>query len=110
MNRLTFLTFGLVFVLSACSPAAQGTPDPQPVTMPVNSMVSATGVVVPEQEALLSVSAGGVVESVLVEKGDQVSTGQVLVRLEGTEQQAAAGCHWKRWQRTDSQRHYAGSQ
>jgi HlyD family secretion protein len=46
--------------------------------------------VVPEQEALLSVSAGGVVEDVLVEKGDLVSTGQVLVQLEGTEQQAAA--------------------
>jgi multidrug efflux pump subunit AcrA (membrane-fusion protein) len=46
--------------------------------------------VVPEQEALLSVSAGGVVEDVLVEKGDPVSTGQVLVQLEGTEQQAAA--------------------
>ena len=53
-------------------------------------MVSATGEVVPEMEALLSVTAGGVVEDVLVEKGDRVSTGQVLVKLEGSEEQLAA--------------------
>ena len=53
-------------------------------------MVSATGKIVPEQEALLSVSAGGVVEDVLVSKGDDVTAGQVLVQLEGTEQQLAA--------------------
>jgi multidrug resistance efflux pump len=45
---------------------------------------------VPEEEALLSVSAGGVVEEVFVEKGDGVKTGDVLVQLEGTEQQLAA--------------------
>jgi multidrug efflux pump subunit AcrA (membrane-fusion protein) len=90
MNRLGLITFGLVLVMSACSPAVEETPDTQSVTLPVNSLVSATGVVVPEQEALLSVSAGGVVENVLVEKGDQVRTGEVLVRLEGTEQQVAA--------------------
>ena len=53
-------------------------------------MVSATGEVIPKQEALLSVSAGGVVEAVLVNKGDAVRAGEVLVQLEGTEQQAAA--------------------
>jgi HlyD family secretion protein len=53
-------------------------------------MVSATGIVVPEQEALLSVTTGGIVEDVLVAKGDTVSSGQVLVKLEGSEQQSAA--------------------
>ena len=62
----------------------------QPVAAEYIPIVSATGKVVPEQEALLSVSAGGVVEDVLVSKGDNVTAGQVLVRLEGTEQQLAA--------------------
>ncbi|GAG47016.1 unnamed protein product, partial [marine sediment metagenome] len=81
---------GLVLLIAACSPSAQETAAPGPAVLAINPLVSATGVVVPEEEALLSVSAGGVVENVLVEKGDQVSAGQVLVQLEGTEQLAAA--------------------
>jgi multidrug resistance efflux pump len=46
--------------------------------------------VIPEQEALLSVSSGGVVEILLVKKGDRVAAGQVLLQLEGSERQAAA--------------------
>jgi multidrug resistance efflux pump len=49
-------------------------------------MVSASGEIVPEQTARLSVKTGGVVAEVLVEDGDSVDQGQVLVRLEGTEQ------------------------
>lgn len=88
---LLFLsTLGLVLLLAACSSSEQETAAPGPAALAFNPIVSATGVVVPEEEALLSVSAGGVVENVLVEKGDQVSAGQVLVQLEGTEQLAAA--------------------
>jgi len=88
---LLFLsTLGLVLLIAACGPSAQETAAPGPAVLTFSPIVSATGVVVPEEEALLSVSAGGVVESVLVEKGDQVSAGQVLVQLEGTEQLAAA--------------------
>jgi HlyD family secretion protein len=90
LQKITLLAFGLIFILSACSPAAEETEAPEPIAVDFSPIVSATGVVVPEQEALLSVSAGGVVEDVLVEKGDEVTTGQVLVQLEGTEQQAAA--------------------
>jgi len=90
INQFALLAFGLVFILSACRPGAEETAAPEPISPSFSSLVSATGVVVPEQEALLSVSAGGVVEDVLVSKGDQVSAGQVLVQLEGTEQQAAA--------------------
>ena len=85
---LLALTF--IFILSACSTTAEETVTPEPVDVNFTPIVSATGEVVPEQEALLSVSAGGVVENVLVEKGDGVRTGQVLVQLEGTEQQLAA--------------------
>ena len=90
IRKISIVAFGLVLFLSACSPAAEETAAPEPIAASFSSLVSATGVVVPEQEALLSVSAGGVVADVLVEKGDQVSAGQVLVQLEGTEQQAAA--------------------
>jgi len=83
-------TLSLVFVLSACSTAAEETAAPKSVSGSRTPLVSATGKVIPEREATLSVSAGGVVENVLVEKGDQVTAGQVLVQLEGTEQQAAA--------------------
>jgi multidrug efflux pump subunit AcrA (membrane-fusion protein) len=89
-KQLSIVAFGLVLFLSACSPAAEETAPPEPAAPAFRSIVSATGVVVPEQEALLSVSAGGVVEEVLVSKGDEVSVGQLLVQLEGTEQQAAA--------------------
>ena len=90
ITKLTLFIIGLVLFLSACGQGAEENAAPEPAAPAFNKIVSATGVVVPEQEALLSVSAGGVVEDVLVEKGDQVSTGQVLVPLEGTEQQAAA--------------------
>lgn len=89
-KQFTLFAISLVFILSACSPAADETAAPEPADVDLTSVVSATGEVVPEQEALLSVSAGGVVEDVLVEKGDTISAGQVLVLLEGTEQQLAA--------------------
>jgi multidrug efflux pump subunit AcrA (membrane-fusion protein) len=88
--QITLLTCGLIFVLSACSPAEEETATPESIAPAFSPIVSATGVVVPEQEASLSVSAGGVVEDVLVNKGDDVSAGQVLVQMEGSEQQLAA--------------------
>ena len=99
LTRLTFivLALSLTLILAACDslPQLPGAPTeetdaPEPVAVEYKPMVSATGKIVPEQEALLSVSAGGVVEDVLVSKGDDVTAGQVLVQLEGTEQQLAA--------------------
>ncbi len=90
MKRMVILAFSLVIILSACSTGAEETAAPEPIAVNFSQTVSATGEVVPEQEALLSVSAGGVVEDVLINKGDDVSAGQVLVQLEGTEQQVAA--------------------
>lgn len=90
IKQLTIITISLIFILSACSPAAEETATSEPIAPAFSPIVSATGVVVPEQEALLSVSAGGVVEDTLVEKGDEVTAGQVLVQLEGSEQQVAA--------------------
>ena len=90
IKQITLLAFGLIFIASACSSAVEETTVPETVPIDSNPIVSATGKVVPEQEALLSVSASGVVEDVLVDKGDTVSNGQVLVLLEGTEQQIAS--------------------
>jgi len=80
----------LVLILSACSSTTEETTTPKPTEVNRTSMVSATGKIIPEREALLSISAGGVVENVLVEKGDRVTDGQVLVQLEGSEEQLAA--------------------
>jgi multidrug efflux pump subunit AcrA (membrane-fusion protein) len=89
-KQLALIAFIAIFILSACSPAAEETEAPEPIAVSLPPIVSATGEVVPEQEALLSVTAGGVVEDVLVAKGDPISAGQVLVRIEGSEQQLAA--------------------
>lgn len=90
LQKLTLPALCLIFILSACTTSVDGTETPEPVAFDYTPIVSASGIIVPEREALLSVSAGGVVENVLVSKGDQVTVGQVLVHLEGTEQQLAA--------------------
>jgi len=97
MGKLMLFALSLVLILAACDSlpqssgtAAQATDAPESLAVDYIPVVSATGEVVPEQEALLSISAGGVVEEVFVEKGDAVTEGQVLVQLEGTEQQLAA--------------------
>jgi multidrug efflux pump subunit AcrA (membrane-fusion protein) len=86
----TLVALSLIFILSACGSAAEEPVSPEPVAASLPPIVSATGEVVPEQEALLSLTAGGIVEDVLVAKGDTVSSGQVLVKLEPSEQQSAA--------------------
>ncbi len=52
-----------------------------------DSIISATGVVAPEQWATLSMAGQGLVAEVLAAEGEHVTAGQPLVRLEG---QAAA--------------------
>jgi HlyD family secretion protein len=95
--KFLIIGFSLYFLLAACDSLpdlsgafSEATATPEVDVIEFKPIVSATGEVVPEQEALLSVSASGVVEEVLVKKGDAVTAGQVLVKLEGTEQQQAA--------------------
>jgi HlyD family secretion protein len=80
----------VIFFLAACSPASDGTNAPDLVPVDSPAMVNARGVVIPEKESLLSVTVGGIVDQVLVERGDQVDSGQVLVKLAGSEEQLAA--------------------
>jgi len=89
-----FIFIVLVVILGACSPGdSPGVSEEVTSTAPITRLsllVSASAEIVPEQSALLSVKTGGVVAEVLVSEGDSVEAGQVLVRLEGTEQLQAA--------------------
>lgn len=92
IKTILSILLSLGLLLSACSNfSAPPTPTPEPVdegnTQPV---VTATGKVVPAQWSQLSLTVPGVVEAVLVEEGQAVEKGDILVRLEGKEDLAAA--------------------
>jgi len=91
-------TFGLLVLIGALLLAgcqalpgqADATPTPEPVAEDFTPVVSATGKVLPAEWATLSVKAGGVVAEVLVSNEDEVTQGDVLVRLEGAASLQAA--------------------
>lgn len=82
----------LVIVMSSCGAfPGQATPTPQPEPVEeFNPVVSATGVVVPLQWARLSLPGSGIVEELPFKEDEAVETGQMLLRLQGKEQQEAA--------------------
>ena len=74
---------------SALSP--QPTPEIEPVEIEdLPAVVSATGIVTPAQWARLSMSAAGIVEEVLVQEGQAVRQGDLMIRLKGQEDLQAA--------------------
>jgi len=85
------LALGVV-VIAGCDSLPEGFPG-APTPTPTQEVilddfvpvVSATGKILPAEEATLSMKTSGVVAAVLVSEDDVVSAGQVLVRLEGTE-------------------------
>ncbi len=87
MKRIFFPLILFSLLLAACGPAPDATPTPAADANDFSPIISATGVVVPEQWAALSARNQGVVTEVLVHEGEKVSAGQVLLRLDG---QAAA--------------------
>ena len=92
-NFLLLLLASLVIaiLLIACSSQEEtATPETEVDFQDFTPFVSATGEVIPKQSALISVKTGGVVAEILVSEGDAVKTGEVLLRLEGTEQLQAA--------------------
>jgi multidrug efflux pump subunit AcrA (membrane-fusion protein) len=87
---MVLLFVGLTFVLafSGCSGKDADT-EPTPETEMVETfvpVVSATGKVLPDQWALMSMSVGGVVDEILVAEGETVKKGDVILRLDGTDQ------------------------
>jgi multidrug efflux pump subunit AcrA (membrane-fusion protein) len=89
---LVVLMVTALLVLPACS---QGTPTAtvetnEAVVEDINTVVSATGIVLPSKEVILSFPTAGVVEEVMVEEGDLIEEGDTLMVLEGREQAQAA--------------------
>ncbi|NPV55107.1 MAG: HlyD family efflux transporter periplasmic adaptor subunit [Anaerolineae bacterium] len=81
-------------LFSACGTDANNAPEPEATALllEVPAVVSATGEVMPERYATLSLAAGGRVAEVLVSEGQAVQAGDVLLRLDGGESlQAAVG-------------------
>lgn len=90
--RHLILSLIAVLLVTGCSTKATQT-EPVGETAPTkefNPVVSVTGKIVPVKWSNLSVSTSGVIAEVLVEEGQKVEDGQVLIRLEGTESQQAA--------------------
>jgi HlyD family secretion protein len=77
-------------LLAACSAASSTETPIEDAIEQFEPGVSATGQVVPEQYASLSVNVPGVVEELYVVEGDQVEAGQFLLRIRGGEQAQAA--------------------
>lgn len=76
---------GLVRALNRRSQAASDHQEPQPVTVTrgdIQATVEASGRVVPLSEARLAFDVPGRIAEVLVKEGQQVQTGDALIRLE----------------------------
>lgn len=95
MNRKTvaIILLGVSLLLAACggAPAANGdggsAEEPGTESEPINIgpvLVSATGEVLPAEQAQLAFLAGGQVAEIMVEEGDVVSEGDVLIQLDTT--------------------------
>ena len=89
MRRNALIVFVLVIVMvSACGDRAE--PQPTPLAdEPFASVVSVTGEVVPAEWATVSAQAGGTAMEVLVEPGDVVAAGDLLVQLEAADAELA---------------------
>ena len=92
LRALYVLVITALLFLPACS---QGTPD---LTEEPNSgipedfqpFVSATGIVLPSKRVVLSFSTPGIVDEIMVEEGEVVEKGKILMALKGREQAYAA--------------------
>ena len=85
---ILFLSLVLLLTLSSC--AGQETPIPEPVVNISLDHVIAEGRILPVQDSWLNFSAQGKVAEILVEEGEKVSRGQVLMHLADSESAQAA--------------------
>jgi HlyD family secretion protein len=103
MSAIVPLTLSLILVLAACNGTSTVSPTATPIPSP--ETVVAGGHLAPNQSTYLTFLASGRVEEVLVHKGDQVSAGQVLVRL-GDRQQVEAALAGAQAQQAAAQQAY----
>jgi len=89
IHQLLLITILASFALLGCS-ASKETPEPASLAAAFTGNINATGKIIPEQFASLSVAAAGVVESVTIREGDSVEKGALLVQIKGGEQAKAA--------------------
>ncbi|MGB7875104.1 MAG: HlyD family efflux transporter periplasmic adaptor subunit [Anaerolineales bacterium] len=87
-TKLILLLVIPALLLTACG-GQEDTPTPPPALLPVEAVI-AEGHLVPEDDLTLSFTVRGKVTEILVEEGDMVREGEVLVRLADREQAEAA--------------------
>ena len=88
-----FAILAAALIIAGCSALPgqnDATPTPEPIVEDFTPIVSATGKILPAEWATLSVKTSGVVAEVLVSEEDEVTAGDVLLRLEGAESLQAA--------------------
>lgn len=87
-HTLALCVLILAALLSACETTTV-TETPAPIVENFTPIVSVTGKVVPATWATIGTQTGGMVVEVLVEEGDPITAGDVLVRLDDTDAQLA---------------------
>lgn len=78
----------LILLMTSCTGGQQQEPTPT-IAPDYVPLVSVTGKVLPETWATVSPQSGGKVTAVLIEEGDQVEEGEVLLRLDAIDAELA---------------------
>jgi multidrug resistance efflux pump len=81
-RKLLLSLIGLTLLFTACAPATTATPELIP-TVIADSTIIAEGRVEPLRFGEISFNASGVVSEVLVEEGQSIKKGELLIRLGG---------------------------
>jgi multidrug resistance efflux pump len=91
MKKLMILILPLMALALTLTACGSGTPTPTPLSTPISAdAVIAEGHLVPNDDLTLSFTVRGKVAEILIEKGQKVREGDVLVRLADKEQAEAA--------------------
>jgi multidrug resistance efflux pump len=93
-HKLFIILIGLALLFTACSPAATTTPLVIS-TVIADSTIIAEGRVEPVRDAEITFTAGGLVNEVLVEQGQTVKKGDLLIRLGGESDSSYAAAQYE---------------